>query len=456
MKRISALFLSLLLVIGMTGAVAETTLTVGIYPPDTETRSLEVWENVYVPAFTEAYPDVEMVPAPYEYNMDTFIALVESGNLPNLFSCYFTEPDKIIRAGTPADITDQMKEKGWDAMMNPNVLDLVTGDDGKIYGTPVDAYGLGLMINAELFEEAGLVDEDGIPQYPTTWDEVIEVSKTIKEETGSAGLCLLAKDNAGGWHFTNIAWTFGAEFETFEDGKWVAHLNTPEVVAAMQLVKDMKWEHDILTSDPTAEDWGTGFQQLGTGAAAMYIAANTAVDQPTVNYGLPTDKLMLVGMPAGTDQTYSLMGGSLYMFSKDSTPEQVLAGMDLIEIIGNAPYLTETVIEGKTAAAKNNVEMGVPNIKAFPVWNDEEYNRVSNEIVEEYKNVDERMFAPFFEAIDVEGAIRPEEPMMAQNLYEELTKVMQEVITNQDADIQALLDTAQANFQAMLDEDVNS
>ena len=120
------------------------------------------------------------------------------------------------------------------------------------------------MINAEVFADAGLVDEDGIPLYPKTWEELAEVAQTIKDETGSAGLCLLAQDNAGGWHFSNIAWCFGAELEEQDaDGKWMANLNSPEAVAAMQYVKDLKWKYDVLTSDPTSENWGTGVHAAG-------------------------------------------------------------------------------------------------------------------------------------------------------------------------------------------------
>ena len=61
----------------------------------------------------------------------------------------------------------------------------------------------------------------------------------------------------------------------------------------MEYVYDLKWKYDVLTADPTAEDWASGFQQLGTGAAAMYIAANDAVAQPTQVNGLPTDKLAM-------------------------------------------------------------------------------------------------------------------------------------------------------------------
>ena len=62
----------------------------------------------------------------------------------------------------------------------------------------------------------------------------------------------------------------------------------------MKWVYDLKWKYDVLTADPTAEDWGTGFQQLGTGGAAMYIAANDAVAQPTQTNGLDVKKLSLI------------------------------------------------------------------------------------------------------------------------------------------------------------------
>lgn len=85
--------------------------------------------------------------------------------------------------------------------MNDNIKGLLSDSDGKVYGVPRDAYGLGLMCNVELFEKAGLVDENGVPKFPKTFDELAETAKKIKEKTGAAGLCLLAKDNSGGWHF---------------------------------------------------------------------------------------------------------------------------------------------------------------------------------------------------------------------------------------------------------------
>ncbi len=458
MKKFVALLLSLLLALGAVSALAEgkVTLTLGIWPEDVDTGAIEAHETNFLPAFQAAMPDVEVVKAHYKYAVDTFVSMAEAGTVPTLFETWYTEPQKLIKGGFVADITDELTELGWLDKMNPSVRNLLSDENGRVYGLPRDGYILGLMVNAEVFEDAGLTDENGLPLYPKTWEEFVTTGKTIKEKTGSAALCLLAADNAGGWHFSNIAWTFGATLEVKNaDGKWEANLNSPEAVAAMEFVKALKWEHDLLTSDPTTEGWSSGFAQLGTGAAAMYIAANDAVNQPTEGNGLPVDKLMMVGMPAGPGGTFSLIGGTPYMFAKGSTHEQIMAGLKYLECMGKAPILTESAKNGLVLDAKSRVERGVPVIRSFPAWTDADFLAANEAVVAEYTNVDPRMFDAYFTAVSTEGVLRMEEPVQTQDMYSELTKVLQAVVTDQNADVQALLDAADANLQALLDADIN-
>lgn len=460
MKKFVALLLSLMLALGAASALAadKVVLTLGVWPEDVDTSGLAAHENDFLPAFQAAMPDVEVVKAHYKYAVDTFISMAEAGTIPTVFETWFTEPQKLIKAGYVADITDELNELGWLDKMNPVIRKLLSDENGRVYGLPRDSYNLGLMINVQVFEDAGLVDEKGIPLYPKTWDEFITVGQTIKEKTGSAALCLLAADNAGGWHFSNIAWNFGAVLESQNaEGKWECNLNSPEAVAAMTFVKELKWKYDLLTSDPTTENWGTGFQQLGTGAAAMYIAASDAVNMPTAQNGLPVDKLMMVGLPAGpTGAAYTLLGGTPYMFAKGSTHEQILAALKYLECMGRAPILTEAAKAGMESDAKNRVEQGIPVInQPLPVWTDAEYNAFRESVVAKYGNVDPLMFAPYYALVNTDGAAHTEEPADVQNMYAELTKVLQAVVTDQNADVQALLDTADVNFQALLDANVN-
>lgn len=308
---------------GMAAQAADITVTLGIWPEDTLTDEITMHEG-FLEKMAELRPDVEYVPSYYKYSTDTFMPMVEAGTVPTVFESWFTEPQKLIRQGAVADITDQLEERGWLDAMNPSIRELLSDENGRVYGTPRDGYALGLMLNRELFEEAGLVDENGVPIAPATWEELAETAKTIKDATGSAGLCLLAKDGAGGWHFSNIAWAFGATLVTDNgDGTYTANLASDEAIAAMEYVKSLKWDYDVLTADPTIEDWGTGFTQLATGGAAMYIAANDAVNQPTLGNGMPLEDLAIAALPAGPGGQYSLSGGTPYMFSKDATPEEI-------------------------------------------------------------------------------------------------------------------------------------
>lgn len=426
------------------------TITLGIWPEDTLTDDIAVHEG-YVATMKELHPNVECVPAYYKYATDTFMPMVESGNCPTIFETWYTEPQKLIKSGAIADITDELEARGWLDAMNPSVRSLLSDENGRVYGIPRDGYALGMMINVELFEQAGLVDENGYPLYPKTWEELATTAATIKEKTGSAGLCLLAKDNAGGWHFSNIAWGFGATLTIDNgDGTFTSNLATDEAIAAMEYVKSLKWEYDVLTADPLSEDWGTGFTQLGTGGAAMYIGANDAVAQPTQVNGLAVDKLAMAPIPAGPAGQYSLHGGTPYVFSKDATSEEINAALDYLEIMGKAPVATEASVAGMRADAQNRVDSGIPVIQNFPCWIAQDVLDAQKAVVEEFSNVDAQMFQPYFDATGSEG-LRLEEPGLTQDMYAELTKVLQAVLTDKNADVTALMQQANENYQTILD-----
>jgi len=431
----------------------KTVVKLGIWPEDTLPGEIAMHEE-FVKQYNLKYPGVVIRPSQYRYAVDTFVPMAEAKQVPTIFETWFTEPQKLIAGGFVKDITAEVKALGWDTKMNESIRNLLS-KDGRLYGIPRDGYALGLMLNVELFREAGLVDRNGIPVYPKTWDELARTAQTIKQKTGTAGLCLLAKDNAGGWHFSNIAWGFGAVFMVQRDGKWNAQINSPEVAAALQYVKDLKWQYDVLTADPTNEDWSSGFRAIGTGMAAMYIAAQDAVNQPTMVNGLPAGDLALVPIPAGPRGQFSLMGGTPYMFAANATSAEVNAALRYLEIMGRAPVINPDTIAGLRADAQMRKDNGVPVIDDFPAWIDPAYIKAKKEANNAFKNVDDRLYADYFAMITNGKNLKTEEPILAQDLYAELTKALQAVLTDRNASIPALLETAQRNFQRILDSQVN-
>ncbi|MDR0496298.1 MAG: extracellular solute-binding protein [Treponema sp.] len=455
MKKLSVVLLLLLCVTmlfagGSRSTSGKTTVRLGIWPADNLPQEIEMHRN-FVRRYNQQYPNVEIVPAHYFYAVDTIVPLAEAGRLPTIIAPWFTEPPKLIDNAFVKDVTAEVKALGWDSKMNPTVRDLLSRG-GKIYGVPRDAYALGLMLNVDLFRKAGLVDGAGLPQYPKTWEELARAAQTIKQRTGASGLCLLAKDNAGGWHFTNIAWGFGANFIVRRGNKYIAQLNSAEAVAALQYVKDLKWTYDVLTADPTNEDWGTGFQAIGTGRAAMYIAAGDAVQMPTEVNGLPVGDLSIVPVPAGPRAQYSLMGGTVYMFANNATSAEVTAALHYLEYMGKAPLTTPESLQALSDDARSRKERGVPVINDFPSWTDTAFLVAKENANAQFSNVDSRLYADYFAALQRPGNLRTEEDPLVQDLYAELTKCLQAVLTDRNANPQNLLNTAQQNFQRLLDQ----
>ncbi len=448
-------FSLLIFLCGNTGlAQKRIILKLGIWPEPTLKSDVLMFEK-WKKEFEKKYPNVQIIPATYKYSPDTFIPLAESGNLPTIFETWFTEPQKLIAGKFVKDITNELKKKGWDKLMNPSVKQILS-KDGRIYGVPRDAYALGMYVNLELFEKAGLMNPDGTPKYPKTWDELAKTAKIIKDKTGSAGFCLLAKDNAGGWHFTQIAWNFGAKLQLQKNNKWYANLNSPEVISALNFVRDLKWKYNVLTDDPTSEDWGSGFEAIATGRAAMYLGAQDAVNQPTQVYGMSLDKLAIVPVPAGPKgHQYSLMGGTPYMFSAKATSEEITSALNFLEIMGKAPVVTSDSLAGMKADAENRVKNGVPVIPSFPAWIAEDWLKAQENIVKQYRNVDMRLYNDYYNWIKKPNVLKSEEPYLTQDMYAELTKVLQAVVSDKNVDIKKLLDTANNNFQKLLDMYVN-
>jgi hypothetical protein len=150
------------------------------------------------------------------------------------------------------------------------------------------------------------------------------------------------------------------------------------------------------------------------------------------------------------------MGGTPYMFAPNASSAQVTAALHYLEVIGRAPLVTEKSVAGLRADAQNRKTQGVPVIPSFPAWTDPAFLKAQQTAVDEYRNVDMRLFNDYYAAVAKKGNLRTEEPYCTQDLYAELTKVLQAVVTDKNADVQALLDAAQKNFQPLLDKQVNA
>jgi len=397
--------------------------------------------------FEEENKDAVIVPDEWRFELQTFYAKAAGGQLPILFDTYFTEISQIIDAGYAADISKVLKKRGYDDKFNPKIMELISRN-GKIYGFPFASYILGLVYNTELFEAAGLVEEDGTPKQPKDWDEVVEFAVQIKEKTGKPGFIFPSGDNSAGWLFTCLAWSFGTDFmEQDEDGKWKATFNTPEAAAALQYIKDLKWKYDVLPANALID--GNEFNKLfATGNGAMRMAAGD-IPRNLIQYGMKPDQFGMMAMPVGPKRHVTLMGGNLFCLNKDATEEQIDAAIRWIEMTNTYKITDDFKKASEEGIVKALSENQLVGIKSMTTWNtNTESVKYNHDLIDKNANANPNHVKLYNDFVNnCPADIQPEEPVCAQELYGVLTSCIQEVLVNKDADCAKLLEKANSDFQ---------
>ncbi len=399
-------------------------------------------------AFEEKYPEIHVEPDYWKYDTQTFVAKAEGETLPVIYNTFATEAKKIMNLGYAADITDVMEQYGYLDLMNDEIKDLVSRD-GRVYMIPTSIYTLGLVMNLNLFREAGLVDENGMGEIPETFEDLRRIAKTIHDKTGKAGFVFPTTGNGGGWNFMPLSWSYGGTFMTQDEEGWKATFDSAEVSNALQLLRDMQWEDGSMPATTLVNNDDV-MKLVGTDQAAMAFAHPGQVDLLVSQYDMDCADIGYAKMPEGPVKRVTLMGGGYNVIAPNATPEQIDAAIKWMDFSGNTPK-TELTDEIKanirtTYETKINEKSGVVGIKDLSFWKDEEATQhYKNEVISELRNINEYQVASYNDKSGIE--YQAEEPMKTQDLYSVLDSCIQEVLTNKDASCSDVIKKAASDFQ---------
>lgn len=423
----------------------QTIFSVGQWPSQ-EGTDLDNW-NARKAKFEEANPDFEVIPDNWTFDLKSFYAKAEAKTLPTLYNCYFTEMPQIIDMGYSSKLTKAFEESGLKEKFNPKIIEAVTDDNGDIYGFPYNAYVLGLVYNVDLFEKAGLMNEDGTPKQPKDWNELVEFALQIKEKTGKAGFILPTMNNYGGWISMPLFWSYGVDFmEMDKDGNWKATFDTQETVNALQFIKDLKWKYDIVPVN-TLVDNGEYYKTYGIGEAAMLIGGAGTNDQARL-YGMNPDDFGMMAMPKGPARHVTLLGGNIYCVANNATDDQIDG---VLKWIGtqHTYEATDTFKENAEKSAKYAVEVNKAlGVKTMSVWADNtESVNYQDEMIIKYANADLNHVKLYNDFLSSDVEIQAEEPVCAQELYDTIDKCIQQVWSDENADCAEIIKKACADFQ---------
>jgi|AGTN01.3.fsa_nt_gi ABC-type sugar transport system, periplasmic component len=461
-KAFIYIFLAAFILSALTGAAGckkksgKIEVSIGMWPESSDPKSVEMFTG-WKENFERDHPEYEIVPAPYTYNPDTFVPKALSGTLPTVFQTYFTEPKKLIASNFIKDVTSELQTLGWYDKMEPGMRETVSSV-GKVYGVPRDGYGLGLFLNLAMLYDVGVIgkkdgkyvlyDEGGEPLYPTSFQEIREVSELIAASYGNTyGLVILSANKNGGWQFSNMAWNFGSgDLQTQNGSGWHANLNSPGAVAALEWIKSMA--EDELICPGASFSYADWYAKVGSGNAAMAFAGSDALSLPVTNFGFDKDDIGFVPMPTGDGVSqYSLFGGTPYVFSSGADDEEIMGALLFLKYMGRSPETDEISLAAmrkgfEVAQAKN-----LPILPTIRPWVNEDFLAAADDLDREFINVNLDYYKDFLGALT--GMRRTEEPFYTQEMYSLLDNAIQAVLSEPYSSVPAsLLQTANAQFQS--------
>lgn len=409
-------------------------------PLDTQPDAVKLW-NEQVARFQKMYPNVTVKGSQYQYTVDSFAALVAGKQVPTLFSVYLTDPSRLIEQGIAADITPYFESNNLKSIYNPDVLSL-TMKDGKAYGIPEFAYGMGLAYNLNMFKEAGL----NAP--PQTWDELATYAKKLtKRDSGRAGLTFITDGTAAtGWQYTTIGYTFGAKVSDFikeESGAYKSVFGKGSPVDALKFIQALRWQHDVLPRESL--DWAKNGQTLATGQAAMAIMAGDQFSWIRTTYpDVDVKQFAFAPLPTGANGTsVSLIGGNVGMISNAATADQKEAAVYYKLWTSFDPAEVKASLD--LQQVKTGTAIGTPQLPLYAGT----YQEALVNFRKPYNTMPTQNYEAYTSAVAAGKVKLQAEPGPAgQEYYTAVGTVVSAILTDKSADPAALLQKASESFQS--------
>ena len=420
------------------------TLSVVSLIPGSEQEAFDAFDE-RVAQFEDLYPNITVEPQEYEWRATTFAAQLAGGTLPDVYEIPLTDAKTLIENGQLADLDTQFQSLDYAGDFNENLLDAGKGEDGKVYAIPAKSiYGVALHYNRDMFEAAGL-DPDS---PPTTWDEIREYAKVIKDATGQAGYATMAANNTGGWQLTAATYSRGGRVqEANGDGTYTATLDNDGTRAALEFLQALRWEDDSILADTTL-DWSTINQAFAGGQTAMYTSGSDVYTSLVETNGVTAGAYGLTAIPTEGADSGVLVGGTLAAVNVKADDATKDAAVKWIDFFYLSKLLDqEQAVADATVRFDNDQTVGTP---VLPIFSRDQYE-LSLEWVADYVNVPLDQMEGYT-SVMFDQPVVGEPSRSTQETYGALDLMVQAVLSDQNADVDALLEDGNTQVQALLDE----
>jgi multiple sugar transport system substrate-binding protein len=226
--------------------------------------------------------------------------------------------------------------------------------DSQTMGLPVAASARAMMINKDLFDEAGATP-------PTTWDELYDASEKISALDDVFGFGLQGKEIETDAYYYYALWTFGGDIFK-EDGS--SGLDTPEAIEAATFYKRMI-DEGLTQPSPTNYNREEVFNLFKQGNLGIIFTFPMLI--PQVREEAPDMNYEVMPFPVRERQATYGVTDTLMLFSSSDVKEEA---WDFVEFMYQDEYRSrfdrgEGFLPVTRNVAEEEYYQTDPDVKAF-------------------------------------------------------------------------------------------
>jgi ABC-type glycerol-3-phosphate transport system substrate-binding protein len=214
-------------------------------------------------------------------------------------------------------------------------------------------------------------------------------------------------------------------------------------VGALQVIKDLRWKHDVLQRNVLASN-DELFQMFASGRVAMAIFTMEYLQNLVDKYGMPLDRIGIALLPAGPAGRANQIGGAFALVNPALTGLRKQRAFDMLVMETDL----EVIDQKMKLLHDQGRRVGIPAVPVFKP----EYQAKYDAVIDKYRNL------PAYRELMAAAAKAAhfEPPRESQTLYRDyLSPAVQDVLVNRNADPEALLRHASQRFQQRVLDPIN-
>ena len=267
-------------------------------------------------------------PALYRERAQRYFLQGKSG-VPDLLDSTLEQIYSYIAAGMALPLNDLLDKDPEKDLIEPVLLNALS-QDGKVYALPNAANVRLLVYRKDLLDKHNL-------NVPATWDELINVAKTLKEKEGINGFMFTTqtKEVRAFQEFMSFYFTLADNIYEVKDGKATYIADKANFAKVLQLYKDLF----AVAIDPNSkgQDWKSVDYGITGGQVAMVTDGpwiwGHLTEEPTrgaimSNLAVAPIPVPVAGQPSGTYM--EVKGYVMNPYSPEEKREDVYKALKLL------------------------------------------------------------------------------------------------------------------------------